>query len=66
MTVTANNSFTAGESVIFSGLNNGFTGLNGNTYTVLSAGLSSTKFEITSSVKGPRAQPELPVNRAPG
>ena len=52
VTVTANNSFAAGESVAFSGLNNGFTGLNGNTYTVLSAGLSSTKFEITSSVNG--------------
>ena len=50
VTVTANNNFKANESVIFTGLNNGFTGLNGNTYTVQSA--SSTNFKINSAVKG--------------
>ena len=46
VTVTAANTFAAGASVTLSGLT---TSLNGGAYTVLSAGLSATQFEVALS-----------------
>ncbi len=46
ITFQANNSFTAGEKIVISGMVNG-TYLNGVSLTVLATGLSSTQFECS-------------------
>ena len=48
VTLTAPNNFVAGESVTFSGLSNAAF-LNGQTLSVLPAGLSTTQFEVAAS-----------------
>jgi hypothetical protein len=48
VTLTANTSFAAGQTVTFGGFTGGLTFLNGNAYTVLAAGLTSTTFEVTA------------------
>ncbi len=52
VTITCTNSFTSGTVVYLTGLGGGFTALNGTFQTVLSTGLSTSQFEITSTLTG--------------
>jgi hypothetical protein len=50
LTLTAVNTFTAGELVAFIGFTGGLVPLNGLTFSVLGTGLSGTQFEIATSL----------------
>ena len=50
LTLTAANTFTAGELVSFSGFTGACVSLNGLTFSVLGTGLSGTQFEIATSL----------------
>ena len=52
VTATASNGFLAGQTVTLGGFSGAWTGLNGQTVTVLSTGLSSSQFEFTNSTTG--------------
>ncbi len=50
LTLTATNTFTAGELVSFIGFTGGCAPLNGLTFSVLGTGLSGSQFEIATSL----------------
>ena len=50
LTLTATNTFTAGELVSFSGFTGGAAALNGLTFSVLGSGLSSSVFKIATTL----------------
>lgn len=52
VTFTAANTLVAGDQVTFAGLAAPYDVFNTGTYTVLSAGLSGTQFEVASAVSG--------------